>query len=73
MRTKWVAAALVLASFALGAAIGCGDDPANKTDLAKLPPPSQAVLDREKTVPRPKTKLKFGAPPKSELAEKVTH
>ena len=67
MRTKWVAPALVLAAFALGAAIGCGNDPADQTDLAKLPPPSQQEIDRAKAIPQPKSKLKFGAPPRSEI------
>jgi hypothetical protein len=58
---------LGVGAFALGAITGCGGDPAGQTDLAKLPPPSQAVIDRAKAAPLPKSRPKFGSPPKSEM------
>ena len=67
MRTKWIASMLGMAVFAPGAISGCGDDTAGKTDLAKLSPPSQAVIDRGKAAPLLKSRPKFGSPPKSEM------
>jgi len=67
MRTKWVASVLGVAAFAMVASTGCGGDPAGETDLAKLPPPSQAVIDRAKAAPLPKSRPKFGSLPKSEM------
>ena len=52
------------AAFALGAGAGCGGGSEYKTDLAKLPPPSKEQVDRAKGQPLPKTRPRFGSPPK---------
>jgi hypothetical protein len=67
MRSNKIVSALRGAAIALVTSTGCGGDSAEQTDLAKLPPPSQAVIDAAKTQPSPKGRPKFGAPPRSEL------
>ncbi len=67
MRTRWIESVLGLAVLALAASAGCGGDPEGQTDLAKLPPPSQQVIDRSKAARVPKARPKFGSPPKSEM------
>ncbi len=67
MRTNWIAPMLGVAAFTWAASTGCGGDPVGQTDLAKVPPPSQQVIDRAKAMPLPKSRPKFGSPPKSEM------
>jgi hypothetical protein len=57
--------------FALAMMAGCGGEPEGQTDLAKLPPPTQAVIDaaKAKTEAHPAARPKFGSPPKSAPAQ----
>ena len=54
---------------ALAAIAGCEDGSTGQTDLAKVPPPSQAVLDAAKIQAPQKGRPKFGSPPRSEMAK----
>jgi hypothetical protein len=67
MRSRRVRSAFCGVAVVLGASVGCADDPGGATDLAKLPPPSQGVVDRAKALPLPKSPPKFGSPPKSQM------
>jgi hypothetical protein len=53
------------AALAFGAGAGCGGGPVDKTDLAELPPPPKALIDRAKGQLPPKARPKFGSPPRS--------
>ena len=55
--------------FTLVVIAGCGEDSGGQTDLAKLPPPSQAVLDTAKAKAQPNPRPRFGSPPKSEMGK----
>lgn len=48
---------------------GCLAEPEGQTDIAKLPLPSQEVLDAAKARARPNPRPKFGSPPKSEMGK----
>jgi hypothetical protein len=67
MRSRKIQQIVGGAAVLLGASCGCGADPAGETDLAKLPPPPQAIVDRAKAAPVPKAPPKFGSPPKSQM------
>ncbi len=68
MRAVWVASVLGMAALILGASTGCGGDPADQTDLAKLPLPSDAAVAKAKATRLTGARPKFGAPPKNERA-----
>jgi hypothetical protein len=65
MGSRWVAH-ISAAVIGFVASSGCGSDPVEPTDLAKLPPPSADAVDRAKSMPLKGQRPKFGAPPKSE-------
>jgi hypothetical protein len=63
----------LVAVCALGVVTGCGGEPEGQTDLAKLPPPSQAVIDAaKKAKTQPQGRPKFGAPPRTEIRKAVS-
>jgi hypothetical protein len=67
MRSNRIVAALPGGMFVLATITGCGGEPEGQTDLAKLPPPSQAVIDAAKAQAPSKARPKFGSPPRSEM------
>ena len=68
MRSNKIVSALRGAAIALVTSTGCGGGSAEQTDLVKLPPPSQAVIDAaKKNQARPQARPKFGAIPRSEM------
>ena len=70
MRSKKRLSALLGAAFALTAGGGCGGDSGGptQTDMAKLPPPSEAATNAAAKAPAlPKVRPKFLAPPRSEM------
>jgi hypothetical protein len=70
MRSNHILAGLQGVVLALATISGCGGEPEGQTDLAKLPPPSQAVIDAAKEqAARPTARPKFGSPPKSEMGK----
>jgi hypothetical protein len=66
MRSRKIAFAFCGVAFAFGVCSGCGDEPGGQAELAKLPPPSSEATVRAKSQP-PKSKPKFGSPPKSQM------
>jgi hypothetical protein len=69
MRSNRVLTGLQRVVLALATISGCGGEPEGQTDLAKLPAPSQAVIDAAKTQAPPTARPKFGSPPKSEMVK----
>lgn len=65
MRSRTIVSALCGASLASVIGAGCGGEPDNETDLAKLPPPSAKQIERAKMKPLPKAPPKFGSPPRT--------
>jgi hypothetical protein len=65
MRSNRILAGLQGVVLALATVTGCDDDSEGQTDLAKLPPPSQAVIDAAKAQAPPTARPKFGSPPRS--------
>jgi hypothetical protein len=57
--------AVLTLALALAQITGCGSSEDGQTDLAKLPPPSQATIDAAKARPKPQAPPKFGSPPRS--------
>ena len=62
-----IIASLGGAAIAVATVAGCGSSSDGQVDFAKLPPPSQAEIDRAKTKAPIKARPKFGSPAKSDI------
>jgi hypothetical protein len=69
MRLNRILSGLHGGVFALMTMIGCNEGSDGQTDIAKLPQPSQEVLDAAKSQARQNPRPKFGSPPKSEMGK----
>ena len=67
MRSNRILAGLHGGVVALAVITGCGGEPEGQTDLAKLPLPSQAVIDAAKAQAPSKVRPKFATPTRSEM------
>jgi hypothetical protein len=70
MRSNRILTGLQGVVLALATVTGCDGGSEGQTDLAKLPLPSQAVIDAAKAqAARPTARPKFGSPPRSEMGK----
>jgi hypothetical protein len=67
MRSSCIRSGLHGGVLALATITGCGGEPEGQTDLAKLPLPSQAVIDAAKAQAPSKARPKFVTPSRSEM------
>ena len=69
MRSSRIRSGLHGGVLALATITGCDHGSDGQTDIAKLPPPSQEVLDAAKVQAPQKARPKFGSPPRSEMGK----
>jgi hypothetical protein len=67
MRSNRILSGLHGGVLALATITGCNNGSEGQTDMAKLPPPSQEVIDAAKARPAPTARPKFGSLPRSEM------